>query len=135
MYGNVIAVLREEVKDRATIADGDSLSIESDLHQEFYEQDKTPRLRSHSFDRQGTSLPKFRGWQFFEAQIYGALRIQDVKLFLVNCPLRAAVPQKGIDQLRASGVPVHQCVDTQPPVRSGNRLILQNAVLTAGERL
>lgn len=118
-YGEVIAILKPQVKDRATFTTKDSL---------FTGGDKT---FDHSLRRTFKSpmkTPDFPGNQYWEAQIWGSLRIdEDVNYFLWNCfSYLGSVMKQGtetdLEKLKALGKPVYECIaDVSPGSTSPNR--------------
>lgn len=101
-YGNIIAVMQNQVKDRTTFTSGDSLgtSDTSNTHspraQMAIDPDKLKRVIL----------------TYMEAQVWGELGVNDVAYFIVNCPSLSdpgPLSQEIIDKLKATGKPVYSC--------------------------
>lgn len=107
-YGSVIAVFKSSVKSRATFTSADSLNRDTDDSISL-----TPgAIRAHSFfDRPAAAVPRFAGDDnYWEAQIWGPLTIQDVAYFLVNCDGEEAITDENLTLLKTTKIPVFNCV-------------------------
>lgn len=71
-YGNVFAKVKDEVKSRSTFTLGDSMDEGKDTIHTFLYRDKV--------------VPRYSKIPYWEAQIWGNLKLTDIDYFLVNCP-------------------------------------------------
>jgi len=94
-YGNVFAVLKDEIKQRSTFTAGDSFGNVA-LHG-----------HAHSFDWHGSKSDRVE--PYWEAQIWGKLCFGDVDYFLVNCPTMKPITQTGMIELKRVGKPIVDC--------------------------
>jgi hypothetical protein len=89
-YGNVVAVFKDEVKDRATFSVTDSLAhwaSQGVVHNYSFDYCETAELR--------------RTGPYWETQIFGPLTLDDVEYFMVNCPHTERLVNKNqISQLK-----------------------------------
>ncbi|MBC74809.1 MAG: hypothetical protein CME64_02220 [Halobacteriovoraceae bacterium] len=95
-YGNVYAIIKDEVKNRSTFTLEDSLNynIGKDDVRTFFVRPKHPlRLAS----------------KYFETQMWGTLDLKNVSHFLVDCPHVTNVRSDTLRALKATGKPVYQC--------------------------
>ena len=94
-YGNVFAVLKDNVKDRSTFTAHDSLNthLQGDKNQ-------TSVFRK---------LPQMTVGFYYEAQIWGKTCFSDVDYFLINCPGMASTSERSRKLLMKQGIPVFHC--------------------------
>jgi hypothetical protein len=97
-YGNIGAVLKQEVRDRATWTSGDSLNIYH-YGQVYYHDFLTGLTFRGSFDRPGLPDESLDSC-YYEAQIYGDINFEDVDYFLVTDKNLASI-------LKPTGKPVY----------------------------
>lgn len=99
LYGNVFAVIKDEVKSRSTFTPGDSLAMR--------------RTQGHGKIAHTFSLKKNPGFKregnYWEVQIWGKLCFSEVDKFLVNCPGMSKVSSQAFEKLKKTGVPVAEC--------------------------
>lgn len=98
-WGNIIAVLKNEVKNRSTLSRFDSLELDDKKNGivTFF-ANYLPDTKSE------TGTP-----QMWEAQIWGSLTSSDVDHFLVNCEGLDTVSPSNISLIKKSGRPVFFC--------------------------
>jgi hypothetical protein len=103
-YGGVFAVMKDEVKNRATFTSKDSLaaydgSTRADIHTyKFMERRSYPRTSE----------------AYYEAQVFGPLTLSDVKYLMINCPGQAGVNIEALTRIlktAAPDFPVFSCKD------------------------
>lgn len=97
-YGNVFAVLKNDIKRRSTFTLSDSMDL----------KDKSKVFTFYSI------FPKVKlidlSNEYLEAQVWGDVKLSDVDYFLVNCSFSKKITLKEAINLEVkSGVPVHQC--------------------------
>ncbi|MGZ3695838.1 MAG: hypothetical protein ACXWQO_17235 [Bdellovibrionota bacterium] len=106
IYGEVLAVLKPQVKDRATFTNQDSLDTYFKGADHPYRH--TPRGAKKLLE----------GEDSWEAQIWGDLKIKDdVNYFLWDCfkgKTDTENPAGSLDKLKATGKPVYQCEKDEP---------------------
>jgi hypothetical protein len=95
-YGNVFAVFKDMIKQRSTFTPGDSLDIRAtsaDVRTFWYKSKSVLSLR--------------RVTEYWEAQTWGPVTLDDVDYLLVNCfePLT----QTDINKLKSTKIPVYSC--------------------------
>lgn len=96
-YGNIFARINDQIKQRATFTIGDSMDEgRSTLH--------TFRFK----DRIQLSVD-FSRIPYWEAQVWGELKLQDVDYFLVNCPGFPSAAQKDIKTMLDAGLKLYFC--------------------------
>ncbi len=101
-YGNTVALIKDEVKERSTFTPDDSLVVddgtEGNTVRTFFLLEKPPLGNEE---------------RYWEVQIWGTLCSQHVEAWLVNCPTsgtkKLQTPASAIAELKATGIPVHQC--------------------------
>jgi hypothetical protein len=98
-YGNIFAVLKDEVKKRSTWTPADSLSIDAN------------KSNTYSFYYKSEQKVKAMSWNYFEAQIWGKTCFEDVKYFIVNCNFTKKVKLQSLNLLKSSGIPVYGCAE------------------------
>jgi len=104
-YGNIFAVFNPEVKDRTTFTMMDSLGVNN--------RTDVRTLRYHST---GPADPTAKAGTYMEAQIWGALAMNDVKQFIVNCPGSPPISPEALTKLKGVGKPIYECrVDKRYP--------------------
>lgn len=94
-YGNVVAIFDESIKRRATFTAGDSLDTNASfqsLYTFWYRSKNTLQLRSG---------------EYWESQIWGEIKVNEVDYFLVNC--FEPMTQAAIDDLKSSSIEVYDC--------------------------
>jgi hypothetical protein len=112
-YGNVIAVLRDEVKKRTTLTPCNPLNEASKIWGECQPQ----TFYASYVDDPG--LPNSLG-EYMVAQVWGPLDYRNVRHFLVNCPELEAVSKRRIAALaKLSGLPVYGCARVDRVVSPG----------------
>jgi hypothetical protein len=103
-YGNIVAVFKDEIKDRTTFTPVDSLvSVEHLGSVKSY----TTAYRSAQPIKKITIAKDFG--DYWEAQIWGQLSVGDVSYFLVNCPGDQPVAASSLATLEKTNIPVYQC--------------------------
>jgi hypothetical protein len=96
-YGNVVAVLNDEVKDRSTFTPDDSLGFGHNGEKNY-----TFEYRSrHPIDD-----PPGAYW---ETQTWGTITTSDVQYFLIGCPGARRLNDSSVEKLKAIGLPIYQC--------------------------
>ena len=95
IYGNIIAVFKDEVKDRTTFTPGDSLVVDAS-------ETRTLHYRS--------TIPLQLQAVYWEAQVWGELCVRDVDYFLVNCRNLSDVSTGAIERLKALHKPIYKCM-------------------------
>jgi hypothetical protein len=126
MYGNVIAVFKDEVKNRTTFTPVDSLNGNYGLDDRI----GAGRVQAYTFKyRSNTPLPKTPDptddrLDYWEAQVWGKLSVRDVSYFLVSCPGDEAIADDAFESLKSTGVPIYQCefVDDHSHFEKGNQI-------------
>lgn len=115
-HGSAFAVLKDRVKARATITPFDSFSAYRLSKTDWNKVRRT--FFSKSVPAEFTEAASENG--YWEAQIWGALTLEDVRYFLVNCG--SVSPTAGeIEKLvRVAGslapkIPVYECADEKFP--------------------
>lgn len=110
-YGNVVAVFKDEIKDRATFTAVDSLDGDMDSNGNIV----YGRVAAHTFDYRSTQRlnkipdPNQDGGDYWEAQMWGNVSLHDVNYFLIDCPGDAPVQAASLTQLKATGIPIYKC--------------------------
>lgn len=95
-YGNLLAVLDDDVRNRATFTPMDSFVN----HVEALHTLKLPRITP---DLGG-------GGGYFEGQVWGTLGLRNVKYFIANCPKAAPISLERIRRISMlSNLPVYSC--------------------------
>lgn len=109
-YGNIVAVLKNEVKDRTTFTQVDSLdgNMNSDGDVVY------GNIQAYSFKYRSRSvLPRIKDpvadEDYWEVQVWGTLCMSDVDYFLINCPGDNKVSQNSLTTLKSIGLPVYKC--------------------------
>jgi hypothetical protein len=108
-HGNIIAVLKDEIKRRATFTPTDSFRGH-DIHTFYFRPKWTPRFPANDY---------------WEAQIWGKLCFKDVDHFIVDCfedisgtdangNFTGHVSSKGLKELFATGIPTYRCGSPNP---------------------
>lgn len=105
-YGDVIAVLKDEVKDRTTFTTSDSLVLDDNGNGAL----EKGRYTMHYRGAQG--LKKAEEALYWEAQIWGSITLADVEMFLINCPRHSSLKEPFLTKLRETGVPMANCRDS-----------------------
>jgi hypothetical protein len=98
-YGNLLAVLTDDVRDRTTFAPADSFD-------EKLKEIHTLRLIKPTKDLKKESTHFVH---YFEAQIWGSLGFSNVRYFLANCPGAETLPENRVAEIAASGLSVYSC--------------------------
>lgn len=93
-YGNIYAVMKEEVKERSTFTTMDSLGTKN----------KAKVLNINNYKEIG----KFRAG-YWETQVWGSVCFSDVSHFIINCSNNAKVPDETLDKMKTTGIPVYEC--------------------------
>lgn len=97
VYGNVMAVMKDSVKERSTWTYNDSLLLAQEI---------TPDIARKSF--MGTfdrgSLEVHQPGGYFEAQIWGALDFSEVKFLGID----KNFPESDINKLKSARVPIYR---------------------------
>jgi hypothetical protein len=97
-YGDIFFVMKQSVKNRATLTGGDSLGLD---------EVKTYYYRSKN-------VLKMWGGSYWEAQIWGEMRIDEVvDYILVNCV--APTSNEQVKYLKTLGKQVYNCVPSLVP--------------------
>jgi hypothetical protein len=108
-YGNVVAVMKNEIKDRATFTAVDSLDGDMDSSDNI----DYGRIRAYSFKyRSATPIAKIydpNGEKYWESQMWGPLTFSDVDYFLVNCPGDTPVSAASLVSMKKAGLPIYKC--------------------------
>ncbi|MGK5089797.1 hypothetical protein WDW86_19780 [Bdellovibrionota bacterium FG-2] len=105
-YGNVVAVMKDEIKDRVTFSAGNSYMIQEGVRPLSY---KTPAPFVEP-DYERWPILENREWgHHWEAQIWGKLGIEDVAYFMVYCPYFCSIPFVRVEALKRANVPIYQC--------------------------
>jgi hypothetical protein len=110
-YGNIVVTFKNEIKDRTTFTGVDALNGNYDANGNV----SIGLVKAYSFDVHSAQQlhkiadPSGSSEDFWEAQIWGNLTLQDVDYFMVNCPGDAQISQKAYDTLIATGKPIYQC--------------------------
>lgn len=95
-YGDSVAVFKDEIKDRATFTPADSLGTKGRDHHTFDYCEMTPLVPTANY---------------WEAQIWGEVTLDDVDHFLVNCPKSSKVATKSeINEMKKLGKPIYKCI-------------------------
>lgn len=113
-YGNVVAILKDEVKDRTTFSAGNSFLIRDGVHALSYKTDQI--FPEPNYAR--THHQEFPWGHHWEAQIWGTLTFSMVDAFLVNCPKLDSTPEESLAILEKTGIPIYTCVE----IPNGSRL-------------
>ena len=95
IYGNIVAVFKDEVKDRTTFTPGDSLVVDASETRTLHYRSATP------LELQAV---------YWEAQVWGELCVRDVDYFLVDCEYLSDVSAQGIERLKALRRPIYKCL-------------------------
>lgn len=105
IYGNVVAVFKDHIKDQATFTPGNSWVIREGAHSFAYKT-ATPFPEPHYELSYGVSA----SWgHHFETQIWGKLTLDDVDHFLVKCPRFGGISGEGMQGLYRLGKPIFLC--------------------------
>ena len=80
-YGNVIAVLKNDVKSRALLTNGDSLNV----YNNFGPQTLSPLSFHYLTPQKPFPILDIKSVFYYEAQVYGELTLEDVEYLMVNC--------------------------------------------------
>lgn len=107
-YGNILAVFKDDVKNRTTFTMGDSLlSFPSE-----------PEVRTLWFRSSKPLEMKHEGGPYIEAQVWGPLGFDDVDHFIVNCEARSVfgdeigqVSPAGLEELEKHHIPIFDCAE------------------------
>jgi len=94
-YGDVIAVLKTEVKDRTTWTPTDSFSAPEKVQTLF--------VRPTEMIAEGVLFKRSIYTDYYEAQIWGALDLNDIQEFRIPADL----PEYRIKILKTSGIPIY----------------------------
>lgn len=115
-YGNVFAVLKPHVKDRATFTPFDSLVGYYGLN---YSGELHPHVRTpKNPPADSLEIRKKKGWteMYWEAQVWGELTVQsDVDYFLWSCWNSPRDQPELLAKLKATGKPVYECMKSADP--------------------
>ena len=109
-YGQIYAKFKDEVKDRSTFTGGDSL---------YMIGAKKGSARSFRATQSDTTDV----YQYWEAQVWGELTLDDVDYVLVNCKSSTGFIEKvspeEIQEIKDAGVRVFECISVfQNPIYS-----------------
>lgn len=107
-YGNIIAVFKDKVKSRSTITCGDSLDIR---YKELEKRILTPYLRSKKHSCFYYSKRPKVFLEYWEAQIWGKLTLDDVSHFIVDCSEFTPLTDAEMRSLVSTKIPVHRCLE------------------------
>jgi hypothetical protein len=120
-YGNIGAVMKSSVYDRATWTSGDSVNVYYRLG-DSKEDIQTGLTVRGTFDRK--SLPNFSNdYHYYEAQIFGKIDFNDISHFLV-------ADEDKISQLIQLKKPIYQAKE----IRRNKRVVfMKGQLLYAGE--
>ena len=95
-YGNVYAIIKDEVKNRSTFSLEDSLTY------------KVGKDDVRTFFVRPKSALALEG-NYFETQMWGTVKLENVSHFLVDCPHVSNVDATTVEILKSSGKPVYKC--------------------------
>lgn len=102
-----------EVKNRSTFTAIDSLNGDFDIEGNV----QVGRVRGYTFNykpqRPIKRISNELGSDFWETQIWGALTVNDVDYFLINCPGDDITPPESIKNLAQTGIGIYQCLYLQ----------------------
>ena len=101
-YGNIVAVMNHEVKDRTTFTMTDSLGIAENSKTEKLKKLRTTRYLSDESLRSESDT-------YVEAQVWGELKMSDVHHFLINCGNKDPLPAATMTKLKALGKDIFAC--------------------------
>jgi hypothetical protein len=126
VYGNVVAVFKNEVKDRTTFTPVDSLNGNFDASGNL----GSGKVPAYTFKyRANAPLSKIpdptdANTDYWEAQVWGKLGVRDVSYFLVGCPGDEAIGKDAFESLKSTGVPIYQCafVDDHSHFEKGDQI-------------
>ena len=96
-YGNILAVLKNKLKNRSTFSIGDSMEAGKDSLHTFKFKDQI-KLKSE--------ISEISYW---EAQIWGKLKLSDIDAFLVNCEGFPKISLSAIKLMLSQGFNVYNC--------------------------
>jgi hypothetical protein len=120
MYGNVIAVFKNNIKDQVTFSAGNSWVIRQNVHTLDFKSNAP--FPEPDYQRE---YPVGPSWgHHWEAQIWGLIELEDVDYFMVNCDFFGEASKKALDELRLSGKQVFQCLNDSlnSEIRTGEKL-------------
>ncbi len=108
IYGDVGAVLKKDLKERSIWMSGDSLQIGTGTSMEV-SGDFSPRsLLSYAGTFSRTRIPsQSADLGYYEAVVYGDIRVSDVDYFLVS-DYYLASNQELLPRLKALGIPIYK---------------------------
>lgn len=126
-YGNVYAVMKDEIKDRSTFTAQDSLG----LGVEGTVLNKKANYKDIRKSKMG----------YWETQIWGDVCFKDVSHFIVNCPSNSygaaygltsntinSVSEAALAKMKETGIPVYQC---EKEIKGVNTVYTKGAVLVS----
>ncbi len=120
MYGNIVAVFKDSIKDQVTFSPGNSWVIRRDIHSLAYKT--AVPFPEPDYE---TSYGVHREWgHHWEAQIWGEVTLHDVDYFLINCPRFVKINRTALDNLIKTKKPIHLCIND-----------LQNSEMNKGPRI
>ena len=96
-YGNVFAVFKENIKERSTFTIGDSAEFNLGKYAKTFSYNGKI---NHFYNTDNN---------YWEAQIWGPLELEDVSYFLVNCPFTPKTNRANILKLIKSNIQVYTC--------------------------
>lgn len=125
-YGNIYAVMKDEVKDRSTFTAQDSLKDTKEALPLKTKADYK-ELRKNKKD-------------YWEAQIWGEVCFSDVAYFIVNCPVKIdyskdttkltkynQVSDEAFNKMKETGIPVYQC---KKEAKGVNTIFIKGEILS-----
>lgn len=125
-YGNVYAVMKNEVKDRSTFTAQDSLKDTKEALP-LKTKDDYKEIRKNKKD-------------YWEAQIWGQVCFSDVAYFMVNCPEKLdtssdttklknynRVTDEVFNKMKETGIPVYQC---KKEIKGVNTIFTKGEILS-----
>lgn len=111
-YGDVVAVLKNEVKKRALWTNGDSLEMKRD-----------PKISVRSFDFKADIPTKAYG--YYEALIFGELNATDVREFRVPSDF----PSEKLEKLKQLGISIYEYIEVD------KRFVSEEEAARTGEKV